>query len=343
MRPSETTGLKAPRPKRNDLAAGARAEPGRGPATAGRRSRRCRRPRSRAPEILPAAVVRPAHLAAAGVERVEVAVVGAEVDGRLAARHLRDGGRGVDVAARALAPRELAVVGRERVDVAVGVADVDAAVGDRRAWSRTGPSAGRSCAPLGARRSTPACRRSGGSRRRGRRSRRSRACRRRARAPPLTAPAALSFQRTRAVARRAARRRCRSRSRSRGGRRRTAARTRVRLGSGLRPEDLAVLGAAARPRGPFLEPSRTRTSRRCGRRRRRARRRRACRACASSGACRCACRSRSSAPLFLSRNSLPSAITGGNSSSELRGPRPDAPERRPQRLRGRQEVARSFE
>ena len=75
---------------------------------------------------------RPASRARAGVERVEGAVVAAEVDGRLAARDRRHRGRRVHVRAGPAPPRELPRLLRERVHVAVGVADVDAPVRDGR-------------------------------------------------------------------------------------------------------------------------------------------------------------------------------------------------------------------
>ena len=76
------------------------------------------------------AAARPADGAAARVEGVEAAAVGAGVDERAPARHLRDGGRGVDVAAGALAPGDLPGAGGERVHAPVRGADVHAAVGD---------------------------------------------------------------------------------------------------------------------------------------------------------------------------------------------------------------------
>src|SRR5699024_11129679 len=71
--------------------------------------------------------VGPAHGAAARVESVEDAVVGADVDGRPEARGVLHGGRGVDVAAGLLGPGQPAVARREGVLAAVGGADVDAA------------------------------------------------------------------------------------------------------------------------------------------------------------------------------------------------------------------------
>ena len=84
-----------------------------------------------APEMLPPESWRPADGPAAGVERVEVAVVGADVDGRAEAGDVRDGRPAVDVVAGGLAPGEAAVARGEGIDLAVGVADVHAAERDR--------------------------------------------------------------------------------------------------------------------------------------------------------------------------------------------------------------------
>ena len=69
----------------------------------------------------------PLDVAGGGVERVEAAAVGADVDGLPP-----DRGRRVDVAARALRPAQLPARGAEGVDLPVGRADVDAPVRDRR-------------------------------------------------------------------------------------------------------------------------------------------------------------------------------------------------------------------
>src|SRR5664279_1133316 len=72
----------------------------------------------------------PANAAGAGVERVEGAVVGAEVDRGAAVGRVRGGGRCVDVGAGLHRPVEAAGEGVVGVDAPVGVAEVDAAVDD---------------------------------------------------------------------------------------------------------------------------------------------------------------------------------------------------------------------
>ena len=70
-------------------------------------------------------------LAVLGVERVDVAVEGADVDGRRAVLGVGDGRARVGVAAGRVGPGEVAVADVEAVDAAVVVAGVDAAEGDR--------------------------------------------------------------------------------------------------------------------------------------------------------------------------------------------------------------------
>ena len=79
---------------------------------------------------LPARGVRPADCAGAGVECVEVAVVGAEVHRRPETRRVLNRGGGVDVGAGACRPRELAGLGGEGIHATVGVAHVHAAERD---------------------------------------------------------------------------------------------------------------------------------------------------------------------------------------------------------------------
>ena len=74
----------------------------------------------------------PANLAGLRVERVEVLVLGADVDGRVGLRRVGDRGRRVDPVAGRVAPEQLAGVLVERVDAAVDRAQVDAPEGDRR-------------------------------------------------------------------------------------------------------------------------------------------------------------------------------------------------------------------
>src|SRR5439155_20641589 len=71
----------------------------------------------------PADGVLPAHRPRTGVERVEVLVLGPNVDGGRRVGRLGDGGRWIDLRARRVAPRELSRL----LDVAVD-APVDAAV-----------------------------------------------------------------------------------------------------------------------------------------------------------------------------------------------------------------------
>ena len=105
------------------------------------------------------------------------------------------------------------------------------------------------------------------------------------------------------------------------------------------PEDLAGLGVQRVDRARLALARARASSRTSARCRRRARRRPARRACASTRALPVRLSIACSAPLFLSRKSLPSAIAGENSSRIEPGVAPDAPERRPQQLRGRQELA----
>lgn len=74
----------------------------------------------------------PAEAAVLGIQGVDVAVEGADEDGRRAVLGVGDGGPGVGVAAGRVGPGEGAVGGVVGVDAAVGVAGVDAPVGDRR-------------------------------------------------------------------------------------------------------------------------------------------------------------------------------------------------------------------
>src|SRR5438270_1651711 len=66
----------------------------------------------------------PTNPAGAGVERIEVTVVGALVHGGSDARDVRNGGGGIDVIARPGGPAELACPRRERVHPPIGVAHV---------------------------------------------------------------------------------------------------------------------------------------------------------------------------------------------------------------------------
>src|ERR1044072_1811589 len=66
-----------------------------------------------------------------GVEREDVAVEGADEDGRRAVLGVGNGGAGVGVATGRVGPGEGAVGGVVAVDTGVVVAGVDAAVGDR--------------------------------------------------------------------------------------------------------------------------------------------------------------------------------------------------------------------
>ncbi len=72
----------------------------------------------------------PADVTGAGVEGVEVAVVGAQVEGGAEAGGVGDGGGGVDVGAGLDGPVEPAGGGVVGVDAAVGVAEEDTAVED---------------------------------------------------------------------------------------------------------------------------------------------------------------------------------------------------------------------
>ena len=83
------------------------------------------------PEILPPGVEAPLDLPGAGVDGVEDAVVGAEVDRRAEAGGVRDGGGGVHVGARLDGPVELPGVGVVGVHATVGVAEEHAPVEDR--------------------------------------------------------------------------------------------------------------------------------------------------------------------------------------------------------------------
>jgi len=87
-----------------DLAPGARARARSCPCGRCSKSRRCRRPRLRRLRSCRRRGRTRRTRPEARVERVELAVVGAEVDGRLEARDLGDGGGGVDEAARRLPP-----------------------------------------------------------------------------------------------------------------------------------------------------------------------------------------------------------------------------------------------
>ena len=78
----------------------------------------------------PADPLLPAHVAGLRVERVEVLVLGADVDGRVGLRRVGDGGRRVDPVAGRVAPQQLAGVLVERVDAVVDRAQEDAAEGD---------------------------------------------------------------------------------------------------------------------------------------------------------------------------------------------------------------------
>ena len=80
----------------------------------------------------PARRLDPARFAALRVERVDVAVEGADVDGRAGVPGPRDRRARVGVAAGRVAPGELAVGDVEAVDPRVVVAGVDPAEGDRR-------------------------------------------------------------------------------------------------------------------------------------------------------------------------------------------------------------------
>src|SRR4029450_12145228 len=77
-------------------------------------------------------VARPADVARLRVERVELAVVGADVDGGPGATDRRHGRGGAPHPAGLVAPREAAVARSERVDEAVEAADVHAPVRDGR-------------------------------------------------------------------------------------------------------------------------------------------------------------------------------------------------------------------
>ena len=78
----------------------------------------------------PVGVELPVDVARAGVERVEGAVVGAEIDGGAEAGGVGDGGRGVDVGAGLHGPVEPARGGVVGVDAPVGVAQEHAPVDD---------------------------------------------------------------------------------------------------------------------------------------------------------------------------------------------------------------------
>src|SRR5207248_2352577 len=82
------------------------------------------------PRYAPAGAEPPADIAGARVERVEAAVVRADVDRRPEARGIGDGGRGVDVSAGLNGPVEPPVAGVVGVHAAVGVAQEDAPVDD---------------------------------------------------------------------------------------------------------------------------------------------------------------------------------------------------------------------
>ena len=103
----------------------------------------------RGAEDHPADVLLPAHLAGLRVERVEVLVLGADVDGRLGLRGVGDGGGRVDPVAGRVAPQQLARVLVEGVDAVVDAAEEDAAEGDRR--RRVDRPAATEARPLGAR------------------------------------------------------------------------------------------------------------------------------------------------------------------------------------------------
>ena len=124
----------------------------------------------------------PAQAAVLGVERVDVAVEGADEDGRRAVLGVGDGRAGVGVAAGRVAPGELAVAGLEAVDAAVVVAGVDAAEGDR--GGRVEGARGAEARARASRSARPACRSWRRPRSCSRRSRRRRACRRSRPAPP---------------------------------------------------------------------------------------------------------------------------------------------------------------
>src|SRR5207253_639723 len=72
-------------------------------------------------------LLRPACRSRARVERVDVAVVGADEHCRAQSRHVGDRSGGIDVASGRLRPGELPRLGSERVDLAVGVACEDPA------------------------------------------------------------------------------------------------------------------------------------------------------------------------------------------------------------------------
>src|SRR5947209_14509320 len=73
----------------------------------------------------------PPDTAGVRVERIEVSVVGADVDGRAETGSLGHGGRRVHVCARLMSPVELAATRVECVHPAIGVADEDASVAQR--------------------------------------------------------------------------------------------------------------------------------------------------------------------------------------------------------------------
>ena len=242
------------------------------------------------PEILPPSRCDQQDLAVARVDGVELAVVGAEEDRRLAARHLRDRGRGVDVGARCpwstracRWPRRTSTCGRRCCRCRRGRRPP-------RAWSRTCPELQPELRALGAGRPDLAAvgladrvdaalvvaeeELAVGQRE-----------------PALDRARRLELPAHGAVAGAQRCRPCRSRSRSRSGRCRTAARTPSATAGAASRGSCRSWRPARRPRPACACRARA-ASRRSARCRRTARRRRARRACSSTRACRCACRSR---------------------------------------------------